>query len=250
MDPSPVLFVQLIRTMALAFPSTQWTLVRKLADPQTREDAFQALCKKYWGPVYAFLCQRYQSADAEDITQEFFFTVMKQELFQRADSSEGKLRSWLLKSLNYCLANRSRSQNSVKRGGRVKIVGLQDEGLRMEMQGIAAVATSPTDAFDKAWLNNILHNTLEALSKQYRDSGKERLFEALQPWLIGDQDESSQAEAAVNCGIGLANFRVQLHRLRKRYSQELRNQILDTLENDEQFDEEVQRLFSISRKPT
>lgn len=250
MTPGQLLFYQRFHSMALVFPSTQWTLVRKLADPQTRDDAFQALCQKYWGPVYAFLCQRYQSADAEDITQEFFFVVMKQELFQRADSTEGKLRSWLLKSLNFCLANRSRTQNSVKRGGRVKIVGLQDEGLRIELQGIAAGATSPTDAFEKAWLNSILHNTLEALTKQYRDTGKERLFESLQPWLIGDQDESCQADAAEKCGVSLANFRVQLHRLRKRYSQELRNQILDTLDNDEQFEDEVQRLFNISRITT
>jgi RNA polymerase sigma-70 factor (ECF subfamily) len=228
--------------MTLAFPSTQWTLVRKLADPQTREDAFQALCKKYWGPVYAFLCQRYQSADAEDITQEFFFIVMKQELFQRADSTEGKLRSWLLKSLSYCVSNRTRSQNSVKRGGRVTIVGLQDEGLRSEWQGIAACSTTPTDAFDKAWLNNILHHT------QDREANKHELFDALQPWLIGDQEDSSQAEAAVKCGVSIANFRVQLYRLRKRYSQELRKQIMDTLENEEQFEDEVKRLFSISRK--
>lgn len=234
--------------MTLAFPSTQWTLVRKLADPQTRDDAFQALCEKYWGPVYAFLCQRFQSADAEDITQEFFFVVMKQELFQRADSTEGKLRSWILKSLNFCVANRTRSQNSVKRGGRVKIVGLQDEGQRVELQGIAACATTPTDAFDKAWLNNILHNTLEVLSQQYSDAGKRQLFDALQPWLIGDQDESSQAEAATKCGVNIANFRVQLYRLRKRYSQELRKQILDTLENEEQLDDEVHRLFNISKR--
>ncbi|MFO0939573.1 MAG: sigma-70 family RNA polymerase sigma factor [Pirellulales bacterium] len=234
--------------MPLSFPSTQWTLVRKLSDPQTREDAFQALCKKYWGPVYAFLCQRFQSADAEDITQEFFFIVMKQELFQRADSAEGKLRSWLLKSLSYCVSNRIRTQNSVKRGGRVKIIGLQDESFRTELQGIAACATTPTDAFDKAWLNNILHNTLEALSHQYREADKLKLFEALQPWLIGDQDESSQAEAALRCSVSTANFRVQLYRLRKRYSQELRKQIMDTLENEEQFDEEVMRLFNISRK--
>ena len=222
--------------------------MRKLADPQTCEDAFQALCEKYWGPVYAFLCQRYQSADAEDITQEFFFVVMKQDLFQRADSTEGKLRSWLLKSLNFCLANRSRTENSVKRGGHVKIIGLQDEVLRLELQGIAAAATSPTDAFDKAWLNSILQNTLDVLSEQYRVTGKDRLFEALKPWLVGDQDESSQAEAAATCGVSIANFRVHLHRLRKRYSQELRNQILDTLENDEHFDDEVQRLFNISKR--
>jgi RNA polymerase sigma factor (sigma-70 family) len=233
--------------MSLAFPSTQWSLVRKLADPETREDAFQSLCESYWGPVFAFLCRRYQSADAEDITQEFFCVVLRQELFQRANPAEGKLRSWLLKSLDYCLANRARSLDSLKRGGRVKIGGLDDEGLRSELQGIAAAAPTPADAFDKAWLTAILHNTLKSLAKQYRDAGKELLFASLQPWLIGDENNASQPEAAAKCGVTLAHFRVQLFRLRKRYSQELRNQILDTLEDGEELEDEVRRLFQISK---
>ena len=233
--------------MSLAFPSTQWTLVRKLADPQTREDAYETLCEKYWGPVFAFLCRRYQIADAEDMTQEFFLVVMRQELFQRANPSEGKLRSWILKSLDYCLANRSRSLKSVKRGGRITICGLENESLRTELQKIAADAPTPTDAFDKAWLTSILHNTVESLARQYREAGKHELFESLLPWLIGDDSSVSQSDAAATCEVSVSHFRVHLHRLRKRYSQELRSQILDTLEDGEEFEDEVKRLFQISK---
>lgn len=234
--------------MSLAFPSTKWTLVRKLADPETCKDAFQTLCEKYWGPVFAYLCKRYQTADAEDITQEFFFVVMKQDLFQRANPAEGKLRSWLLKSLDYCLANRARSLSSIKRGGRATIGGL-DEAQRAEFQGIAAEARSPTDAFDKAWLNSLLHNTVQSLAQQYGAAGKKKLFESLLPWLIGDDDCESQADAAAKCGISVSHFRVHLHRLRKRYSQELRTQILETLEDGEDLEEEVNRLFQVSKTP-
>ena len=236
--------------MSLAFPSTKWTLVRKLADPDASKDAFQTLCEKYWGPVFAYLCQRYQVADAEDITQEFFFVVMKQELFQRANPAEGKLRSWLLKSLDYCLANRSRALNSVKRGGRVSIGGLEEETLRTQFRGIAAEARSPADAFDKAWLTSLLHNTVESLMQQYTAAGKRQLFESLLPWLIGDVDSAQQAAAADRCAISVSHFRVHLHRLRKRYSQELRNQILETLEDGEEFEDEVNRLFQISKMPS
>lgn len=233
--------------MSLVFPSTKWTLVRRLEDPDTCKDAFQTLCEKYWGPVFAFLCRRYQTADAEDITQEFFFVVMKQRLFQRANPSEGKLRSWLLKSLVNCLANRTRALNSLKRGGHVKICGLEQEALRNQFQGIADHAQTPSDAFDRAWLTSLLHNTVEALSQQYQAAGKQQLFEALLPWLIGDEDSASQSDAAAKCEVTVAHFRVHLHRLRKRYSQELRNQILETLDDGEEFEDEVKRLFQISR---
>ena len=233
--------------MSLAFPSTQWSLVQKLRDPETREDAFQALCQKYWGPVYAFLCRRFQSADAEDITQEFFFVVVRQELFERADSEQGKLRSWLLKSLHNCLSNRARSLKSLKRGGHVAIRGLEDERLRTELELIAADASSPLAAFDRAWLNSLLHNTRESLAKQYSEAGKQQLFEALLPWLVGDEESATQSDAAVRCGVSLSHFRVHLFRLRKRYAQELRHQILITLDDDEDFDDEVRRLFQVSK---
>lgn len=233
--------------MSPAFPSTKWTLVRKLADPDASEDAFQILCEKYWGPVFAYLCRRFQVADAEDITQEFFFVVLKQDLFQRANPAEGKLRSWLLKSLDYCLANRSRSLNSIKRGGQLSIGGLDEETLSTQYRGIAAEAKSPADAFDKAWLTSLLHNTVESLRQQYTAGGKRQLFESLLPWLIGTVDSSQQAAAAQQCAISVSHFRVHLHRLRKRYSQELRNQILETLDDGEEFDNEVNRLFQISK---
>lgn len=235
--------------MSLSFPSTKWTLVRKLADPETCKDAFQILCEKYWGPVFAFLCRRYQRADAEDITQEFFFVVMKQELFQRANPSEGRLRSWLLKSLEYCLANRARSLSSVKRGGQVKIAGLEEVAISSQYQDIADDAQTSIDAFDRAWLTSLLHNTLESLAAQYRSAGKQSIFEALLPWLVGDEDDQSQSASAMKCGISISHFRVQLYRLRKRYAQELRNQILETLDDGEEFEEEVNRLFQISKTP-
>ncbi len=145
------------------------------------------------------------------------------------------------------LRTSGRSLNSAKRGGRITISGLEDEGLRTELQGIAARAPTPADAFDKAWLTSLLHNTIESLAKQYRDAGKQQLFESLRPWLIGDEDSASQPDAAAQCGVSMPHFRVHLHRLRKRYSQELRNQILDTLEDDEEYDDEVKRLFQISK---
>ncbi len=235
--------------MSLAFPSTKWTLVRKLSDPQTRKDAFQVLCEKYWGPVFAFLCRKYQRADAEDITQEFFCVVLRQELFQRANPSEGKLRSWLLKSLEYCLANRARAQSSQKRGGQIKIAGLDEESILSQYQGIARDAQTSIDAFDRAWLTSLLHNTLESLALQYRSAGKQLVFETLLPWLIGDEDDASQSDAATKCGLSVNHFRVQLHRLRKRYAQELRDQIFETLEDGEDFEDEVNRLFQISKIP-
>ncbi len=130
--------------MSLAFPSTKWTLVRRLADPETCKDAFQVLCEKYWGRYSRFCVAGTNGLTRKTSLKSFFYVVMKQELFQRANPMEGKLRSWLLKSLEYCLANRARSHNALKRGGQVKIAGLQEEAIRNQYEASRTMPNLPS----------------------------------------------------------------------------------------------------------
>jgi RNA polymerase sigma-70 factor (ECF subfamily) len=58
-----------------------------------------------------------------------------------------------------------------------------------------------------------------------------------------------QNDAAAKAGMTPANFRVQLHRLRGRYRQILRQEISATLEHEEEYEQELEYLFRISGRP-
>ena len=78
----------------------------------------QALAKrqraKHWtsfarligGRYSPFICRSgHPVPDAQDLTQDFFVTVLKGHLLERADPDRGRFRSLLLKALKDFLAN-------------------------------------------------------------------------------------------------------------------------------------------------
>ena len=230
------------------FPSTSWTLISRLADPQERQSALDQLCADYWKPIFAYLCARFPIHDAEDITQEFLLHAYDNEIFEKADPDAGKLRAWLCSSLRLFLANRHRVVNAAKRGGQHKLVPIECDDHKSEAIKIAASSASPDDAFDKAWLAAILHNSIEGLRQQYRSAQQEDAFSQLLPSLALDADTDSQLASAARLNISVSTLRVQLHRLRRRYADEIRKQVELTLGPNQNLEAELQHLFEIAKR--
>ena len=86
------------------FNTTRWSIVLSCADSGIESvaarDALSELCKTYWRPIFAYVCRRgYSTQDAEDLTQDFFTSLLQGPLLQRADRDRGHFRSLLLKAL-------------------------------------------------------------------------------------------------------------------------------------------------------
>jgi RNA polymerase sigma-70 factor (ECF subfamily) len=85
---------------------------------ESARKALAAFCEVYWPPLYTFLRRRgYSSADAQDIAQGFFEHLFQHNTLSRADQERGRLRTFLLGSLqNFLLKERERMR-ALKRGG-------------------------------------------------------------------------------------------------------------------------------------
>lgn len=231
----------------MSLPQTRWTILAQLAAPETRASALEQLCADYWRPVYAFLRSRgCNHEEAEDLTQGFFQLVVRDGLFQRADRQIGRLRSFLLGSLENFMTNAERTRLAQKRGGGRPVVSLHDPREAEELERLAASSASPAEAFDRAWLDTVLLRVMHTLREQYEAAGKGALFNAMLPWLI-DDSAGSQTEAATSAGTSLTNFRVQLHRLRIRYRDALRAEIASTMEEGSDVASEVGYFSAITR---
>src|SRR5438128_12682478 len=82
------------------FSTTRWSVVLSCADSgienAAARDALSELCKTYWRPIFAYLCRRdYSTPDAEDLTQDFFSSLLMGPRIQRADPERGRFRSLL-----------------------------------------------------------------------------------------------------------------------------------------------------------
>lgn len=101
------------------FQTTQWTVIAqaRAGDETIRQKAIDALAGRYWKPVYCRLrWTGYNPEDALDLTQGFFQEiVLGRQLFQAADKSRGRFRSFLLAALNHYVASQHRKEIARKR---------------------------------------------------------------------------------------------------------------------------------------
>jgi len=116
-----------------------------------REAALAEVCRLYWPPVFAYLrSQGKHSHDAEDLTQ-CFFGFSKGEAFSKLRAENGRLRSYLLRSLRNLLPGNHLRKRRLKRVG-----------------GTSAVIVDPA--------------ALETLAPWIEGSGEEALDRAVDEW--------------------------------------------------------------------
>src|ERR1700686_4935231 len=109
------------------FATTRWSLILSAANSESEEqkarDALAELCRTYWRPIFSFVRGRgYSIEDAQDLTQDFFVIILKDNWLAHADRNRGRFRSLLLKSLQNFLINAAERTHTVKRGGDLEFI--------------------------------------------------------------------------------------------------------------------------------
>lgn len=234
------------------FPTTSWTLVRKARREGGRmaEEAMDALCRAYWRPLYAYARGRgLARADAQDSVQDFFATALRRELFERADEGQGKLRSFLLTAFKRVLLDRAERERAARRSPEGGWAEGDFEAAEAEWaRSAAAGAAGPDAAFDRQWARELVARATGRVAARYAAEGKAGLFEELRAEALEDGERAGDGEK----GAGEATRRrepmsegarrVALHRLRKRFGEELRSVVADTIEEGGDVEAELRRL--------
>lgn len=85
---------------------------------------------------------------------------------------------------------------------------------------------------------------LAALRQDYARRDQTALFARLHPFLGGDVPGASYATVGAELGLSESAVKVAVHRLRQRYRELLRRQILQTVTSPAEVDDEVRHLFA------
>lgn len=230
------------------FVTTRWSLVAAAQDRSTPEsrEALAALCESYWYPLYGFVRGQGFSADeAQDLTQEFFASILEKDLFDVIDPKKGRFRSFLLTACQHFLANqRDRAQAKKRGGGRTFIsIDIASAEARYSSEHV----TSPSAAdrvFERRWALALLDQCLSRLRNEYESRGKKHFFEVVCPFLVGSKGVHPYSQIAAELGISEGALKVAVHRLRHRYRELLREEIGRTVDHPAQVDEEIRELFA------
>jgi RNA polymerase sigma-70 factor (ECF subfamily) len=215
-------------------------------DSRQSREALESLCATYWSPVHAFIRRSGHSADAAaDLTQAFFARVIEKGDFGNARDALGRFRTFLLTAVRHFLANQADYDRAAKRGGgqaHVPIGPPSPDDLHRFAE--PASDETPETLYERHWALTVLDAAMQRLKQHSQAAGDEAHFEALRPFLTGD-DGVSYAEAARTLQKAEGAVRVAVHRLRRRFGKCLRETLADTLSDPADVDAELAYLLDV-----
>jgi RNA polymerase sigma-70 factor (ECF subfamily) len=232
------------------FQTTHWTVVLQAGNgsiDKSAEQAFGKFAETYWPPLYTFVRRHgYSPADAQDTVQGFFEHLVAQNALTRADREKGRLRTFLLSSLQNFMRDEHGRARAAKRGGGQQVVSLDQKSAEAEAALSAIVHMDDVRSFDVTWASGIVGRSWEQLQKNLAAEGKAEWLSELRPFVDGAGPmPANQQEVANRLGVPVATLRTWLSRLRHRYREILRVEIASTVSDSASVDEELRYLHQI-----
>lgn len=232
---------------ACKFATTRWSIVvsaGKSSTDDTRK-ALAILCETYWYPLYAYVRRKgSRPEDARDIIQSFFVSLLETKGLAVADPERGKFRSFLLSALKNFSAKQWRAETTQKRGGTKPHLSIDYVGAEKRYACEPEDRLTPDKIFERKWALAILDAAMEKLNAEQIAAGRQDRFDVLKMYLGGDKNCVPYRELAERLEITVGAVKVAVHRLRKRYRELLRCEIVETVTAPNNIDEELQSLFT------
>ena len=164
----------------------------------------------------------------------------------RADQQKGRLRTFLLGSLQNFLYNEYDRARALKRGGGRQVVSIEEHLPEAEAAMMATAHLSDTACYDLVWASTIVSRAWQNLETAFVAEGKAEWLEELRPFVAGGSVRPlNQEEAAARLGVPIATLRTWLSRLRQRYRESLRMEVASTVSDPADVDQELQHLYQI-----
>jgi DNA-directed RNA polymerase specialized sigma24 family protein len=164
------------------FQTTHWTVVLQAGKAESDEAARKALAifsETYWPPLYTFVRRRgYSPGDAQDIVQVFFEHLLEQNTLSRADREKGRLRTFLLGSLQNFLLKQHERMRAIKRGGGHQLVSFDDQLIDAEAAMQVTAHLSDVNSYEIAWASSIVTRAWKNVRERFVAEGKREWVES------------------------------------------------------------------------
>jgi RNA polymerase sigma factor (sigma-70 family) len=234
------------------FATTHWSLVLAASQGDTPQSAaaLEQLCRTYWPPIYAFIRRQGCSPeDAQDLTQEFFARLLRENSVARADPGRGRFRSFLLGALKHTLADARAKAGAQKRGGGREFISWDQVQGEERLYAEPLNRFSPDRVFDRRWAMTVLEQALARLRAEYDGAERRPVFEALRGYVTGEPVATFYAQAAAGLGLSESAVKSAIYRLRQRYHALVREEVAQTVANAADLEEEIRYLMSLFSGP-
>jgi hypothetical protein len=129
----------------------------------------------------------------QDLVQAFFAHLLAQNTLSRADQAKGRLRTFLLGSLQNFLINEHDRARALKRGGKYEILSFDQHLPEAEAAMSGTAHLNDVSCYDLTWASNVVKRSWQDLHEVFAAEGKSKLLEELKPFCRRWNDNPTQS---------------------------------------------------------
>jgi DNA-directed RNA polymerase specialized sigma24 family protein len=234
------------------FTQTHWSVVLR-----AKEGSFTALdtlFAKYRKPLLVHVLSRGFAPDrAEDLVQGFAAHLLspdKKPFLDNVSQQKGKFRTFLFSSFDYFINDEIAKEKALKRGAGNYPESLNATGPDGQILHDPKASTPTADVeYDRAWVQTIVDNSVRLLEHEFAARGKADLYHAIEPAIHDDATSSSYRDIASRMDMTEGAVKAQVHLARKRLRTIIHQEIMQTVNDKEQFDDELTYLIGLLNQP-
>ncbi len=226
------------------FLTTRWTVILEAgAEGPDRVKALEQFARTYWYPVYAFIRRKGSSHEgAEDLTQQFFASLMEKNWLAGVERRETRFSTFLLTVLTHFLIGEHRRESRAKRGGGGTPLSLDMAAAEQWYGAEPHTDETPERLFEHRLAVSIMAGALNNMKEALHASGRGRQFDLLSPYLSREPAQGEYDAAAATMGIKANGIAAAVLRLRREYREFVRNEVATGLTDTSRIDEEMRHV--------
>ncbi len=112
----------------------------------------------------------------------------------------------------------------------------------LDQTELSSPAAQSAGIFDREWALTILETALQKIRLQFAQAGRDNDFETLKSFLPGSAGAPSYEVAAAQLRLSVPGLKSDIHRLRRRFRELVREQVARTVSAPHEIEIEMQHL--------
>lgn len=238
---------------ASRFPLTRHSVVAatRSDDIATREQAWDALARAYWKPVYKYLRLEWHADEeqARDWTQEFFARALEKSFFAAFDPERARFRTFLRVCLDGFVHNARAAERRYKRGGGRAPLSLDFAAAEAELAGVEPPAPDQLDDyFHQEWMRSLFEVAVGDLQRVCAASGKAQHFALFVRYDLEAPERPtklSYADLAREFGVPVTQVTNWLHWTRAQLRELLLQRLRELCATDAEYRAEARAMLGV-----
>jgi RNA polymerase sigma-70 factor (ECF subfamily) len=187
----------------------------------------------------------FTESDADDIAQEVFSVICKEDFLAKVDPTKGRFRSLVLAVTKNLVLLEKRRRATLKRGAGKTVVSVEqvrDQGFDFDIADTQQ-RDLRDEKFDTYWVQSLVARAMKML-KDECDTKKTPFFRALELFIAGKPYD----QVAKELGAEEDQVRSYIHQARTKLKKHVEKLVMEYSSSVDEYEKELDYLWKLTRR--